>query len=222
MPRVAQRDRRGASEEVVCVLAGAFGVESAGDYGRANEATLSRLRAQAQARRARALAKVNAFVSRHGLAFSPPISPPISPSAISEQQVQVDNEVLDWLQRRRLDSVQQILSHVRLDSTHGASFTATSPAGLARCRNASDMQIERGACGCAGSFLLLRPPLRRTSRWRMSRSVCSTRQRRTRHHISMLRNSSSSSSGNGNGFLRLTGNGDFSRAGPGGGLGASL
>ena len=91
MPRVAQRDRRGASDEVVCVLAGAFGFESAGDYGRANEATLPRLRAQA--RRARALAKVNAFVSRHGLAFSPPISPPISPPAISEQQVQVDNEV---------------------------------------------------------------------------------------------------------------------------------
>ena len=88
MPRVAQRDRRGASDEVVCVLAGAFGFESADDYGRANEATLPRLRAQA--RRARALAKVNAFVSRHGLAFSPPISPPISPLAISEHQVQVD------------------------------------------------------------------------------------------------------------------------------------
>ena len=88
MPRVAQRDRRGASDEVVCVLAGAFGFESADDYGRANEATLSRLRAQA--RRARALAKVNAFVSRHGLAFSPPSSPPISPPTISEQQVQVD------------------------------------------------------------------------------------------------------------------------------------
>ena len=73
------------------------------------------------------------------------------------------------------------------------------------------LQIERGACGCAGSFLPLRPPLRRTSRWRMSSSVCSTRQRRTRHHISMLRNSSSSSSGNGNGCLRLTGSGDFSR-----------
>ena len=135
MPRVAQRDRRGASDEVVCVLADAFGFESADDYGRANEATLSRLRAQA--RRARALAKVNAFVSRNGLAFSPPISPPISPPAISEQQVQVDNEVLDWLQRR-LDSVQRILSHARLDSTHGASFTATPPAGLARCRSAAD------------------------------------------------------------------------------------
>ena len=85
MPRVAQRDRRrGASDEVVCVLAGAFGFESADDYGRANEATLSRL--CAQARRARALAKVSAFVSRHGLAFSPPSSPP----TISEQQVQVD------------------------------------------------------------------------------------------------------------------------------------
>ena len=35
MPRVAQRDRRGASDEVVCVLAHAFGFESAGDYGRA-------------------------------------------------------------------------------------------------------------------------------------------------------------------------------------------
>ena len=31
----AQRDRRGASDEVVCVLAHAFGFESAGDYGRA-------------------------------------------------------------------------------------------------------------------------------------------------------------------------------------------
>ena len=91
MPRVAQRDRRGASDEVVCVLADAFGFESADDYGRANEATLSRLRAQA--RRARALAKVNAFVSRHGLTFSPPISPP----TISEQQVL--NPF--WLRRRR-------------------------------------------------------------------------------------------------------------------------
>ena len=127
MPRVAQRDRRGASDEVVCVLADAFGFESADDYGRANEATLPRLRAQA--RRARALAKVNAFVSRHGLAFSPPISRP----TISEQQV-----INPFWLRRRLDSVQQILSHVRLDSTHGASVTATSPAGLARCRNAAD------------------------------------------------------------------------------------
>ena len=66
------------------MLADAFGFESADDYGRANEATLSRL--CAQARRARALAKVSAFVSRHGLAFSPPSSPP----TISEQQVQVD------------------------------------------------------------------------------------------------------------------------------------
>ena len=68
-----QRDRRGASDEVVCVLAHAFGFESAGDYGRANEATLPRLRtprAARAARRARALAKVIAFVSRHGLAFS--------------------------------------------------------------------------------------------------------------------------------------------------------
>ena len=87
MPRVAQRDRRrGASDEVVCVLADAFGFESADDYGRANEATLPRLCAQARRRRARALAKVSAFVSRHGLAFSPPSSPP----TISEQQVQVD------------------------------------------------------------------------------------------------------------------------------------
>ena len=39
--------------------------------------------AEASSRRARALAKVNAFVSRHGLAFSPPISRP----TISEQQV---------------------------------------------------------------------------------------------------------------------------------------
>ena len=133
------RYRRGTSDEVVCcVLAHAFGFEGADDdYGRANEATLPRLRAQA--RRARALAKVNAFVSRHGLAFPPPISPPtpppISPPTTSEQQVQVGN-VLDWL--RRLDSVQRILSHVRLDSTHGTSRTATSPAGLARCRNAAD------------------------------------------------------------------------------------
>ena len=72
------------------MLAGAFGFESAVDYGRANEATLSRLRAQAQ--RARALAKVNALVSRHGLALSPPISPSISPLAISEQHVQVANQ----------------------------------------------------------------------------------------------------------------------------------
>ena len=56
------------------MLAHVFGFESAGDYGRANEATLSRLRAQAQ--RARALEEVNAFVSRHGLSFSPPISSP--------------------------------------------------------------------------------------------------------------------------------------------------
>ena len=57
----------------VCVLAHTYGFESAGDYGRANEATFPRLRAQAAraARRARALEKVNAFVSRHGLAFSP-------------------------------------------------------------------------------------------------------------------------------------------------------
>ena len=69
--------------EVVCVLAHAFGFESADDeYGRANEATLSRLRTQAAraARRALAQANVNAFVSRHGLAFSPP--------AILEQQAQ--------------------------------------------------------------------------------------------------------------------------------------
>ena len=64
----AQRDRRGTSDEVVCVLAHAFGFESAADYGRANEATtlLPRLRAQQQAaraaRRARALAKANAFL----------------------------------------------------------------------------------------------------------------------------------------------------------------
>ena len=56
------------------MLAGAFGFESAVDYGRANEATLSRLRAQARlfAREVgdgremgagAALAKVNAFVS---------------------------------------------------------------------------------------------------------------------------------------------------------------
>ena len=47
------------------MLAHAFGFESAGDYGRANEATLPRLRAQAARaarRRARALAKVNALV----------------------------------------------------------------------------------------------------------------------------------------------------------------
>ena len=83
------------------------------------------------------------------------------------------------------------------------------------------LRIERGACSCARSFLPLRPPLRRTSRWRMSSSVHSTRQRRTRHHIiiiasiiiiiSILRNSSSSSSGNGNGCRRLAVSGDFSR-----------
>ena len=197
---------RASRDEVVCVLADAFGFESADDYGRANEATLSRLRAQA--RRARALAKVNAFVSRHGLAFSPPISPPISPPAISEQQVQVDNEVLDWLQRR-LDSAQRILSHVRLDRRTGLLHRDAARRVSHRCRNAADrarrVRLRRR------SFLPLRPPLRRTSRWRMSSSVCSTRQRRTRHHISMLRNSSSSSSGNGNGCLRLTGSGDFSR-----------
>ena len=58
------------------MLADAFGFESADDYGRANEATLSRLRAQARlfAREVgdgremgagAALAKVNAFVSRN-------------------------------------------------------------------------------------------------------------------------------------------------------------
>ena len=91
MAKIDGRYRGGTSDEVVCVLAHAFGFESAGDYGRANEATLPRLRAQA--RRARALAaKVNAFVSRHGLAFSPPISSP-------NGQVLVGN-VLDWLRRR--------------------------------------------------------------------------------------------------------------------------
>ena len=49
--------------------------------------------AEASSRRARALAKVNAFVSRHGPTFSPPIPPP----AISEQQVL--NPF--WLRRRR-------------------------------------------------------------------------------------------------------------------------
>ena len=63
----AQRDRRGTSDEVVRVLAHAFGFESAVDYGRANEAALSRLhvRYARAARRARALTKVNAFVARH-------------------------------------------------------------------------------------------------------------------------------------------------------------
>ena len=84
----AQRDRRGASDEVVCVLAHAFGFESADDYGRANEAALSRLRARAarDARRARALTKVNAFVPRHGLACSPP--------TILEQEAQEQSTTL--------------------------------------------------------------------------------------------------------------------------------
>ena len=66
----------------MCVLAHAFGFESADDSGRANEATLPRLCAQAAraARRARALEKVNAFVSRHGLAFFLPM--------VLEQQAQ--------------------------------------------------------------------------------------------------------------------------------------
>ena len=84
-----------------------------------NEATLPRLRARAAraARRARALANVNVFVSRHRFAFSPP--------TILEQQAQEQRvlEVLDSL-RRLLDSPQRILSHVRLDSTHGTSRTA--------------------------------------------------------------------------------------------------
>ena len=63
----AQRERRGASDEVVRVLANAFGFESADDYGCANEAALPRLRARyaRTARRARALTKVSAFVARH-------------------------------------------------------------------------------------------------------------------------------------------------------------
>ena len=153
MPRVAQRDRRrGASDEVVCVLADAFGFESADDYGRANEATLSRLRAQA--RRARALAKVNAFVSRHGLAFSPPMSPP----TISEQQVQFDNEVLDWL-RRRLDSPQRILSHVprRLERT------AMPADERKRRRNAADrarrVRLRQAAVSAAETAAAQNEPL---------------------------------------------------------------
>ena len=60
---------------------------------------------------------MNAFVSRHGFAFSPP--------TILEQQAQEQRvlEVSDSL-RRLLDSPQRILSHVRLDSTHGTSRTA--------------------------------------------------------------------------------------------------
>jgi len=153
MPRVAQRDRRrGASDEVVCVLADAFGFESADDYGRANEATLSRL--CAQARRARALAKVSAFVSRHGLAFSPPMSPP----TISEQQVQFDNEVLDWL-RRRLDSPQRILSHVprRLERT------AMPADERKRRRNAADrarrVRLRQAAVSAAETAAAQNEPL---------------------------------------------------------------
>ena len=159
----AQRDRRGASDEVVRVLARAFGFESAGDYGRANEATkFARLRAQAAraARRARALTKVNAFVSRHGLAFSPP--------TVLEQQAQEYRvlvlEVPDSL-RRLLDSPQRILSHVRLDSTHGTSRTAMPADERKRRRAAAELQRKRCACGCARPFLPLRPPLRRTGRW---------------------------------------------------------
>ena len=46
----------------------------------------------------------------------------LSPPAIPEQQAQEQrvSEVLDSL-RRLLDSPQRILSHVRLDSTHGTS-----------------------------------------------------------------------------------------------------
>ena len=135
--RTAQRDRRGTSDEVVCVLAHAFGFESAVDYGRANEATFPRLSAQATraTQRARALAKVNAFVSRPGLAFSPPTIP--------EQQAQEQRvlEVLDSL-RRLLDSPQRILSHVRLDSTHGTSRTAM-PADERKRRRAAAEKARR-------------------------------------------------------------------------------
>ena len=88
--RSAARPAGGVGRGRVCAR-GRVRLRERGRLRPCNEATLSRPRAQA--RRARALEKVNAFVSRRGLAFSPPISPPISPSAISEQQVQVDNEV---------------------------------------------------------------------------------------------------------------------------------
>ena len=91
-------------------------------------------------------------------------------------------DVLDSL-RRLLDSPQRIVSHVRLDSTHGTSRTAM-PADE-RKRRCAAAEKARRVRGCARPFLPLRPPLRRTSRWLMSSSVCSLRQRRTRrpsHH----------------------------------------
>ena len=78
---------------------------------------------------------MNAFVSRHGFAFSPP--------AILEQQAQEQRvlEVLDSLWRL-LDSPQRILSHVRLDSTHGTSRTAM-PADEQKRRRAAAEKARR-------------------------------------------------------------------------------
>ena len=137
MPRVAQRDQRGASDEVVCVLAGAFGFESADDYGRANEATFSRPRAQA--RRARALAKVNAFVSRHGLAFSPPISPPISPHSGDQRATSTGRQRSVGLAAAAAGfSAANPLARAAGFDARGLFHRDAPPAGLARCRNAAD------------------------------------------------------------------------------------
>ena len=75
------------------------------------------------------------FVSRHGFAFSPP--------TILEQQAQEQRvlEVLDSLWRL-LDSPQRILSHVRLDSTHGTSRTAM-PADERKRRRAAAEKARR-------------------------------------------------------------------------------
>ena len=134
----AQRDRRGRRRTRSCVCARArVRLRERGRLRPCNEATFPRRRARAAraARRARALAKVNAFVSRHGLTLSPP--------AIPEQQAQEQRvlEVLDSL-RRLLDSPQRILSHVRLDSTHGTSRTAM-PADERKRRRAAAEKARR-------------------------------------------------------------------------------
>ena len=119
-------------------------------------------------------------------------------------------EVLDSL-RRLLDSPQRILSHVRLDSTHGTSRTAM-PADERKRRCAAAEKARRvrlrQAVSAAETSAAQNEPL-------TDEQQRLPRQRRTRHHIIiiisiMLRNSNSSSSGNRNGCLRLTGSGDFS------------
>ena len=165
----AQRDRRGRRRTRSCVCARArVRLRERGRLRPCHEATFPRRRARAAraARRARALAKVNAFVSRHGFAFSPP--------TILEQQAQEQRvlEVLDSL-RRLLDSPQpqRILSHVRLDSTHGTSRTAM----LADERKQRCAAAEKARCvrPCARPFLLLRPPLtRRKSQPFCAKQLC--------------------------------------------------